>query len=231
MKNLSALALGVLVACKGTAAEPSSVPTVAPSPRCRGGAAPRIDREQPTQATTLSLSLAHFGPFPTAAEGVGSWAAAPAAVHTTCRTVGTAAPPAPGFYRGGGFIQTFCVYELGTQKITNERELAAALIPIDSPRKALAMVALSHKLAYEPDARLPAITKPVHMATSLVKKGVPRAFDFVKTEGGYQVWAPVQETCPVAVVRTAFRVTTAGVVCEADEPSQLLDAGSGVCVD
>jgi hypothetical protein len=128
-------------------------------------------------------------------------------------------------------VRTFCTYEFGEKHVTNDAELAAALMPIDSPRKALAMVALSHVLAYEPDVSVKAPTKEVKMPTEVLEKGAPRAFEVEAHSDGYLVRAPIELNCPMMVVRTAFRVTTAGKVCEADEPSIVLDVGSGVCAD
>src|SRR5262245_29406278 len=241
--RLAVLAVLLLSACQRTAGAPSdaaagSAPPgqaaahASPQVGCRAGPETLPDRTQPAQTVMLPLALDSFGPFPTASRSVATWASPSASVTPHCRTVGTADPgPRVGFFRGGGFVQTFCTYEIGERKVTNEAELASVLVPIDSPRKALAMVALSRKLAYEPDVSAPLAKQEVRMPTALVAKGIPRAFDFEADRDGYIVRVPIAYTCPRVVVRKAFRVTATGSVCEAAEPLLLLDVGDGLCVD
>lgn len=180
---------------------------------------------------TLRLSLAKFG----ADSGIGSgglagWAIAPTPVSSACRTVGTSEPRAEGFYRGGGFLQTFCRYKIGERDAAFDKELAAALAPIDSARKALAIVALHEIVAYEPELTSSTREKRVKMPKEVAGRNVD-PFDFDRFEGGYIVRVPRESTCPRSVSRLAFRVTTDGSVCPANESPILLDVGDGICSD
>lgn len=184
---------------------------------------------QASRSTNISLSLAKFGPSPAGASGLAAWAAAEP-VASTCRQVGTSEPKPPGFDRGGGFIQTFCTFEIGSRKITSPVELAAALAPIDSPRKALALVAISHPIAFDADLRNGSAEKSVRLPVSLDSANLA-VFDVASFDGGFVVRVPLELSCPLSVHRVAFRVTTVGELCFAKEPALLIDAGTGVCVD
>jgi hypothetical protein len=180
---------------------------------------------------TLRLSLSKFGTDSGIdSGGVATWALTPTPVSSACRTVGTSEPRAEGFYRGGGFIRTYCRYKIGERDAAIDKELAAALAPIDSPRKALAIVALHEIVAYEPELASSTREKRVKMPKDVADRGID-PFDFDRFEGGYVVRVPHESTCPRSVSRLAFRVTTDGSVCPADEPPVLLDVGDGMCTD
>lgn len=177
----------------------------------------------------ISLDVTSFGPFAT---GALAWGTPPKPLATTCRTAGTAQPTPSGFFKGGGFIQTYCEYELGGAAIRNAADAAKALAPIDSPRKALALVIMHAHLAYQPvvGAKIVQHAMPKGVVASAHGGSVP-AFTFEAREGGYWVGAPIAHACPVGVVRETFRVTSAGEVCRAVAPEVVLDVGNGVCAD
>lgn len=245
-----ALLTSVFVGLAGCTASPTSTTTDASSglassssasssrpriaaiadPGCRQGEEGVKDRTVPSREVTLSLSLDAFGASPPAerARGAASWALSPTTLGSSCRTVGTSEPRV-GFYRGGGFLQSFCSYEIGGRPIEDERELAAALAPIDSPRKALAMVALAQPIAYETELASPRPEKRVRMPEA-VDTSTP-AFDVARFDGGYVVRVPQEISCPRSVYRSSYRVAQDGALCRANEPSILIDVGDGTCVD
>lgn len=240
------LALGLavsLAACPATPAdrnasltpvapsEASVAVPVGPDPGCRKNTEDHPNREVESREMVLPLSLAKFGSTPTEAQGLATWAMSPTPVTSTCRTVGTSEPHT-GFYRGGGFIQSYCSYTLGGRQIASETELAAALVPIDSPREALAMIGLARVIAFDSELSSPRPEKKVRMPLAIAARTpAVDAFDVARFEGGFIVRVPEESSCPHSVVRRAYRVTTEGSLCEANEPSILLDVGDGICVD
>lgn len=213
----------------GAASEVALVRSV-PDPGCGSGSdeGPKLDVD--AVDTTLKLSLAKFGSDGgTGGAGLASWAMSPTAVSSSCRTVGTA-EPRTGFYRGGGFQQTFCQYTIGGRGAAADKELAAALAPIDSPRKALGIVALRYVVAYGPELASPKPEKKVRMPKEVADRGV-EAFDVDRFDGGYIVRVPEESSCPRSVRRRAYRVATDGSVCAAKEAPVLLDVRDGACSD
>ena len=114
--------------------------------------------------------------------------------------------------------------------MTNQDELRTALGPIDTPKKALAMVALLHVIAYEEDLAAGRTETKVKQPEPSIKSTL-ELFDVATFDGGFIVRVPLGHWCPVSVNRVPFRVTTKGDVCFAGERAVLVDAGSGMCVD
>jgi hypothetical protein len=186
-----------------------------------------LDPSLPKLHSVLSLSIEHFGPFPTRRGTAEAWATPAGSLTPVCTAVGTSAPKPAGFYRGGGFIQNFCSYELGGKTFKNERELVDLLGPIDAPRKALARIALTTKLAWEPDVT--PSTRRVFMNATAVK--IRRAFEFEKTDDGYFVKVPISNGCSM-ISQSTFFVSREGAVCKAKARAQLIDIGTPpICGD
>ncbi len=220
---------------RGTGSAParsgtSSAPPLVPDPGCGSEREDTRHREVEVVDATLKLSLSKFGPESSVgAMGIAAWAITPTTVTSSCQTVGTAEPRS-GFYRGGGFQQTYCQYTIGGRKAAADEELAAALAPIDSPRKALGLVALRYVVAYGPELASPRPEKKVRMPKELAAGSVD-AFDVDRFDGGFIVRVPRESSCPRSVIRRAYRVATDGSVCAAKERPVLLDVGDGLCSD
>jgi hypothetical protein len=188
-----------------------------------------VDAEQATEPISVTFDLSPFGPF-TASGPPTSWAVPSATVVPSCRTVSTSAPAVAGIFRGGGFLQQFCTYEIGSAHVTSEAELARALAPIDAPRKALAMVAIGRVLAFEPSVTAPPTTRTFR-APRGARATELQPFTFEVVENGYVVRVPIAQSCSRSIVRVPFLVTRAGAICTADEAPITLHAEPGPCVD
>jgi hypothetical protein len=189
----------------------------------------RPDRHVPSSPGTLSLDVSAFGPFES---GTFTPSAAAGPLGTTCRTVDTTdtSQPVPqGFQKGEGFLQSYCEYERAGVHIRDASEAARALSPINTPRKALAMIVMLKALAFEP--HIGPKTVPARVPKNPALQSEIQAFSFEMRNGGYLVSVPIRHSCPTIVYRQTFRVTTAGEVCATAIPTVLLDVGTGGCAD
>jgi hypothetical protein len=181
----------------------------------------------PTTKVEVSLDVSAFGPFPKAR--MPTWSPTPAGISTHCASVGTNEPTPPGIYMGGGFIQTYCSYDLGTGLLHSEEEVARALSPIDSPRKALALLAITERLAYQPEVGPSTVLLDV--PTALAKAGPVHAFSFEKVDRGFIVRVPIGTNCDSGTYRVAYLVSETGQTCTTGEPSVIIRKGTGLCTD
>jgi hypothetical protein len=149
-------------------------------------------------------------------------------VHRCCNQPASAADD----FTAGCRAASACTIELEGRRLSTRPELGAAMAPIDSPAKALALASLTLREAWTPATPSSAADTARSMQWRVVDPS-RKAFDVAHVDRGWRVTLPAYSVCGCdhGLWQVAFDVTADGSICPVGEPAPLASQSNGMCVD